>query len=340
MEKTRKIFLAIKDSYDFGALNEKVCDYDKNDGFKIENDVFYALKEGVYTVYLNDGKVLVNVEKNALLLGEKFPLDKGFFKGKKVVVFGDSITDGHLLDERKPDGKNYEETYFAKLCYYLEAASDPTDLEKVNFSRGGTTITFGKRYNHGISGVERIDSKVPFTDMNGTTKLPRKEVETADLCVVFYGTNDMGLNVYPDSSYDASKTDRPKEAKDALTIKGAAFFMFDTIRKLNPDIKILVLPPFYRGVWNLVRLDENNKHEPVDMTTDIPLRVFGKAIEEAGKEFGVKFFNWFDVFNYENFGVKNAAYSKDGLHPNVAGHEKMFRFILNAEKELQEKLQK
>lgn len=39
--------------------------------------------------------------------------------------------------------------------------------------------------------------------------------------------------------------------------------------------------------------------------------------------------DWYAVFDHDNFGRIGATeYSYDGLHPNVAGHEKMFEYLV------------
>ena len=51
------------------------------------------------------------------------------------------------------------------------------------------------------------------------------------------------------------------------------------------------------------------------------------AAKEASEMFGAKFIDWSKTFNYENFGISD-KYSADGLHPNVAGHERMFNVLM------------
>ena len=328
------------DSYDFSTIGTALTTSNKKLGFTLQNGVFKGVKEGVYSIFVEiKGAIkefVITVFKDATTLGEKFPLDKGMFKGKKVVAFGDSITDGFLLDKRNIGGFNYTETYFAKLCYLLETKSDPTDLRRVNFAKGGTCLTYGRRRQNGLSGVERIARKKAYIDVNLRKQFPRKEVEKADLCIIYYGSNDMALNVQLSSS-----NDKPDKVEEALTIKGATYYLLKTIRELNSNIKILLLPPIYRRQNPNIRYTDESKNDVYDITTGHKLSDFGKVMGEVCKDFGAKFFNWYNVFNYENFGKEEELpFTKDGLHPSVLGHQKMFDFIIDAEKELQEGLQK
>lgn len=138
---SRTLALSVGDSYDFTAMG---LFFEKAEGdcvqISAEENVLHALAPGNCTVQVRTGKEIhaydVTVYSTARELGGKYELDRGMFAGKKVIVFGDSITDGLMVNET-----NYEDTYFALLCRYLAASNDPTDLVNSNFACSGTTLS-------------------------------------------------------------------------------------------------------------------------------------------------------------------------------------------------------
>ena len=117
----RRIHLCVGDSYDFYAMGYIVDETDKSI-LSQNGDVVRAEMKGKGLVCVTDMKtgapavIEVNAYSTSAELGDRFSVDKGLFKGKNFIVFGDSITDGCLLDPSAPNtlpnGFNYEDTYF------------------------------------------------------------------------------------------------------------------------------------------------------------------------------------------------------------------------------------
>lgn len=330
---TASLCLSVGDRYDFAAMGYRIEKLDGTAVFALD-DTICATCAGEDVVVVHDQVTLeqtafrVTVYADAQSLGDRFPLDRGMFAGKKVIAFGDSITDGCLLDPNKENGLNYEDTYFAKLCKYLQVDSDPTDLENCNFACGGTTLTYGTNGGYGISGVQRVDATAPFTD-GGRVRDPYPNILQADLCVIFYGTNDLTAGVCADSDTDSSLTDTPQSAQEALTIRGGLYYMICKLRQLNPNIKILVLPPLYRRADGRLLTYSADKTDVQNANTGASLIAYRDALAAVCREQGAKMIDWYAVFDHDNFGQIGATeYSYDGLHPNVAGHEKMFQYLV------------
>lgn len=328
----KELHLCVGDTYDFSAMGYVLEDLEGTAVFAV-GDVVTAAAEGTDHVIVTDimkesYRFTITVYKNAAALGDKFPIDKGMFQGKKIIAFGDSITDGCLLDPTKPNGLNYEDTYFAQLCAYLGASSDPTDLENCNFACGGTTLTYGLNGGYGISGVERINKGNSFTD-GGRVRNPYPNILDADLCVIFYGTNDLTAGAKAEANAADGLTDTPQAMQQAKTIRGGMYHMITTLRKRNPKLKILVLPPLYRRADGTQLVYSADKTDVIMASTGQSLRQFGQVIGQVAQENGARFIDWYGLFNYENFGrVDATTYSYDGLHPNVEGHKKMFDFLV------------
>ncbi len=322
----------MSDTYDFSAMGYAV---EKLEGTALYavGDVITATVEGVDHVTVSDAVTLeqyrftVTVYADAQTLGDRFPVDRGMFQGKKIIAFGDSITDGCLLDPNTANGFNYEDTYFAQLCRYLNAASDPTDLENCNFACGGTTLTYGKNGGYGISGVERLNRTEVFTD-GGRVRNPYPNIPDADLCILFYGTNDLTADVPAKSNGADGLTDTPNRMQDALTIRGGMYYMIHTLRERNPALKILVLPPLYRRADGHQLGYSEDRTDVRNLSTGSSLEQYRQVIAEVCRENGAMFVDWYPVFGYENFGRDGVStYSYDGLHPNVEGHQLMFRYL-------------
>ena len=329
-----QIHMCVGDSYDFYAMGYIVDDTEKN-VLSQECDVVRAEEPGtglVRATQMKTGKTVtieLKVYGTSRELGDRFSVDKGMFKGKNVIAFGDSITDGCLLDPTAPNtlpnGYNYEDTYFAKLCRELETASDPADLKNSNLACGGTTLVCGYAQTFGVSGVERVIADKPLYDAGRERDIPTA-IESADLCVIFYGTNDFGYGVPVGADEKNGYNDYPARLSDVRTYKGGLYFMFSQLRLRNPTIKIIVLPMLFRRAGgNLVYSEDNTDV----INTDAGIRWSGycAAAKEASEMFGAKFIDWSKTFNYENFGISD-KYSADGLHPNVAGHERMFNVLM------------
>lgn len=329
----KQLHLAVGDSYDFYAQGYIVDDYD-GDAVICDGNVARVYAVGtsiVSTTRISDGnsvEVSVISYEDAASLGDRYNVDKGMFKGKNVIVFGDSITDGCLLDPFSPNGLNYVDTYYAKLCRFLQTANDPTDLLNSNFACGATTMSYVPVGPPSISGVERVAASAPVND-NGRIRNPAVNVTEADLCIIFYGTNDFAYSVPASAAGHSGLTDLPTRPQDALTVKGALYYMLTTLRQRNPHLKLLVLPCLYR------RISQSNFALTSDMdiiNTDIQttLSDYTATMREVSEQLGAKFVDWSKLFNYENFGKEGASdYSYDGLHPNIAGHQLMYEFLLD-----------
>lgn len=322
----RQLSLCVGDTYNFSAVDLSI---EKTVGecLMVTESEITALSSGSAMVMAKDKNEImyhyeVRVFQTARELGGNFNLDRGMFSGKKAIVFGDSITDGYMGNET-----NYSETYFALLCDYLGIESDPADLLNTNFACGGTTLTYGRRLNYGISGVERVTITQPCYD-TGRERDPYSNIPDADFCVIFYGTNDFDENVPAKAEEGSSITDMPVRAEDALTIKGGAYYMINQLHRINPQLKILVLPPVYRRKAGNLEYVTGDRNDIYNTVSGIKLSEYGVALREAAEENGAKFIDWYHVFTFENFAV-TSQYTVDGLHPNRDGHRLMFEFLIS-----------
>lgn len=329
----KELYLCVGDTYDFYASGFILdgCEGDTvmaNGNIVTVNSAGESVVTATNLSTAEDVKIKIKSYPDGLSLGDRYNVDKGMFRGKKIIVFGDSITDGCLLDPDTADGFNYKDTYYAKLCEYLGAANDPTDLVNSNFACGATTMTYVPVGPPAISGVERVAAKDVFYD-NGRKRNPAGNIADADLCIIFYGTNDFGYSVPLQSNGLDGLTDFPQKPTEAKTIKGGLYYMITTLRKVNPFLKFLVLPPLYRraNADNFVLTEDL---DVMNIDINVTLSDYRDAIRDVCESYGAKFIDWSGIFNYENFGKEGVSdYSADGLHPNVAGHKLMYDFLIS-----------
>ena len=324
VENEISVCLMVDDTYDFGAMGYTVADVTGSAIAKTD-DVIKATEKGESNVTLKNAndqsvKCTVTVYQTAEELGSKWSFDKGMFFGKKIIVFGDSITDGV--------GCARNRNYFAKICTYLGASSDPTDIENINFALSGSCIAYG---GINIGGAERVAAEEAFEDDYGqpVTRNPRPNILDADLCVIFYGTNDFTLSHPIVAPANSGITDTPATVQATRTVKGGFYFMVNKIRELNPNIKFLLLPPIYRAdLYGNSMYEYNEDRSDVKHAGGIEwLSSASTAVQSVAEDEGCKFVDWYHIFNYENF-AKSKQYSFDRIHPNDAGHELMFNYLI------------
>lgn len=330
---SKELNLCVGDTYDFGAMGCTLVNLN-SEHISAEGNIISAESAGSGVAVIQDAQLTeysckITVYVDAASLGGKFPIDKGLFQGKRAIVFGDSITDGALGDPNTFTGMNYTDTYFAQLCNYLGVITDPTDLRNCNFACGGTTISHVGNNPYGISGVERVEATKAFSD-GYRLRDPYPNILTADLCVIFYGTNDLVWHVAAESNGMNGLNDQPARAEEAQTVKGALYYMITNLHELNPDLKILVLPPLYRRADGILLAYSEDKVDVMDAVTGVTLRDYNRVMKEVCEEQGAMFVDWYSLFDYENFGAEGVnTYSGDGLHPNVEGHRKMFEYLMD-----------
>lgn len=253
-------------------------------------------------------------ENNLKIFYESFNL-----KNKKVVIFGDSITDGCLLDPNSfNNGFNYKDTFFTKLCLYAKTSSNPLDLTNINFACSGTTISYGLRHEFGISGVERVSSTIPFYD-GERIKNVSSNLKNTDICFIFYGTNDFSVDVIA-----KNKKERGNPCiKECTSIYSSFNYMIRTLKRINRKIKIIVLSPLYRATLDPQISYIDNENDLLNNKINVKFSEYLKNIEEVCKKNKVRYVNWFHLLNKDNLNVL----TNDGIHPNIEGHKVLFDYL-------------
>lgn len=206
-------------------------------------------------------------------------------KGKTILCLGDSIT---------------------ASSWYLECLRNLSSANKVvNYGVGGTTI------------AKRKKPLGNFYDYDFIMRAKEMQ-DTADLIIVFGGTNDYGHGDVPIGSIDDDTHD---------TFSGNIKILIKTIKEKYPATPIVFITPLHR-------VDDENPYgengaKPYAMGT---LKDYVDMIKAVAEKEGTHIL---DFYNDSDFSLQNEQFrsfiSVDGLHPNEEGHKvianKIYQFV-------------
>ncbi|MDY6024502.1 MAG: SGNH/GDSL hydrolase family protein [Candidatus Borkfalkiaceae bacterium] len=159
----------------------------------------------------------ISVVENAVT---EFKINRGYFYGKKVVFYGDSIS---------------AKVGVTSGTDYIDNLTEKLGINSERFSVGGALYTHWTAL--GYNRESCCNLIVNHSEYN----------KNADYVVLFFGTNDFGrrVNIGKD-------TDNPQQLNDVKTFKGAINFAVRKLREENPELKILLLTPLIRADRSLV----------------------------------------------------------------------------------------
>lgn len=230
-------------------------------------------------------------------------IPKSKYDGKKLVCFGDSITNMGYINAinsdtgieavnvglssgryaYSDDSNQYVNAFaFHNICYSI-STNDWTIPDSI----------------HGVSGYE--------TQYAHIQAIKAIDFSTVDFVSIAYGTNDFS---------SATPLDNENSPLDVNTFKGAIRYCLKTLTEKYPHIKIIGVTPCYR-FWseNGSILYDSDDHS----VGGFYLRQYVEAIEAVYTEYHLPVVN-----NYTNAGINKynrLQYFRisDGLHPNENG---------------------
>ncbi|MCQ2742069.1 MAG: SGNH/GDSL hydrolase family protein [Bacilli bacterium] len=229
-----------------------------------------------------------------------FEQRKNDFKDKRFVVFGDSVSANETY-------QNNGKTYCHLLCNYLGA-----EYVK-DYAIGGTTVT----YMYPGSNIEKEykDHKVAI---DGVRVLKRAkeagELDNIDVAFIAFGHNDQYFQPPLDKEGDdGSSLDK------AHSFKGSFRYMVKELRKVNPNIEIVILNCTYS------EYDLNSKEwDRVYYYDD-----YRKATAEVAKELNCKLIDPWEATKPYFDGKTAKVYYHDDVHLSQEGHKIIFNYVLN-----------
>ena len=200
-----------------------------------------------------------------------------------IAFLGDSITLGYALDDRK-------ERYSTKVCQKL-------GVREENYGITGTLVS--------RAGLNRTDNKA-FLDRLHL-------IRTADVAVIFGGTNDYFWSDEPIAGFETSMREMCKVIKADRSGKKT----------------LLVTPYPHHGIGNYqggAFWKDSSEHDTSALNFNgSTLKEYVDVIEAVGREYGIPVLNLHKVAGFDW-----TAHTVDGCHPNSAGHDWLAEQIANA----------
>ena len=284
--------------------------------------VFTGKKEGVTKVTLkrNGKEQVVRLEVHAKGdLATSFTFDEYRLSGKKIVAFGDSCTANSTVGG--------EDTYFNMFAEYYNM------IDGGNYAIGGTTATYGY-----------VGSNI-HKEYAGTTFYggPQRIVEVykqnllddVDYVIISYVGNDRYFQApiddpnAPAYNLNLNKNVNVEDASlyaSAHSFKGSYRHMVNTLRQINPNIRIIVANYHYSY------FDINNYSR---YGTEYTVEDYRTAVREVADELGVKYINQYQhIKNYFDYGLNGngtCKYFSDSVHYTVEGHKILLDYYVNGE---------
>ncbi len=208
-------------------------------------------------------------------------------KKRKILVLGDSITEGCGLSD--PD-----EQAFWRLLAIRDGA------EVKGYGIGGTRIA-----------RQRIPSVESKYDRYFSSRVPEMD-PGADIVIVFGGTNDYGHGDAP----LGMMSDRTED-----TFFGALHCLYQSLLEKYPNALIVVLTPLHRE-------KEEQLINEIGIRNVGTLADYVDIIRRVAAYYSLPVL---DLYRYSGIQPNETGlrerYAPDGLHPNEAGHEKIYNLL-------------
>lgn len=241
-------------------------------------------------------------------------------KGTSIAIFGDSVI-AYSQDE-------------TSVASYL---SNYSDMEVTDLSFGGTTMAYtvedstlaSDRNFLSMASIalayaaddfalpRNYDSKAPATEYfeERERELEALDLKKTDIVIIEHCLNDYHCAV-PIGNYDDTSV---------YTYLGALNRTVESIRKINPDIRIILVSPTEKWMPDGVNAAD---YDYGGGTLDEYVRVQ----REAASNLGVEYIYLYDLYNsvgydYEGNEITGAEFTVDGTHPNVYGRELIAKTI-------------
>ena len=223
------------------------------------------------------------------------PIAKLGTSNKKMVIFGDSITETASISD---DGSSYTEGTRTNWMTFAKSYLDTTNFK--NYAKSGATYkdTSGGTYRQNVS--EQIT--MAMADSNN---------DDAEIIVMALGTNDGGASI---GDYDTAMAKTSLDDLDRTNLYEALRWAMWTLRNKYTNATCFVGMPIQRA----------SGEQPTAMIEAIKKMAnrYNFIIIDATNESGI-------IREFETSGA-SGRYLADGLHPNTDGSIKMAKLYSNA----------
>ncbi len=208
-------------------------------------------------------------------------------RGLKANFLGDSITKGYGLDD--PD-----DVYWRRLA-----------IEDGVIARG-----------YGISGTRIAKQRVepspdPKWDQYFRSRVPSMDPD-ADVVVVFGGTNDYGHGDAPLGRMESRRDD---------TFYGALHNLYEDLLEKYPRSEIVVMTPLHSAA-------EHQTVNGLGLRNVGTLGDYVRIIREVAAYYALPVLDLYTLSGIQPaVDFLRERYAPDGLHPNAAGQERIYRLL-------------
>lgn len=204
-------------------------------------------------------------------------------QGKKIAFLGDSITEGHGVE-------NPENIFWRRI-------EKSTGAKCYGYGIGGTRIA-----------MQHTPSENPLYDFYFASRVDRM-IPDADIVVIFGGTNDFG---HGDAEF-GKDSDRTEE-----TFCSAYHLLLEKVIKRYPKAQIVTMTPLHRDSEKCTGINAHNlyKEFPLETYVDAIISIsgyYGIPVLDLFRTSGLQ----------PAVPILKKKYMPDGLHPNDAGHERL-----------------
>lgn len=264
-----------------------------------ENDILVSVKAQKYENAKTESREITRVYQYKVQVKENaitdYQINRGYFYGKKVVFYGDSISAKVGVESNAND--------------YIDNMKETLGFTFDRYSQGGALYNAWTAKGYNRESCCNLVISHPEQNKN------------ADYAVLFFGTNDFGRRAKIGELLD-SPTFLTQDASgyiadtDVKSVTGSIRFSVNKLREENPNLKILILSPLIRNDTPLT----NNQGKT--------LLEYVQAIMDTASILNCRTINMYELFSQVELTV-GAGYTSDDLHPNSAGHKKISNYILN-----------
>ena len=147
--------------------------------------------------------------------------------------------------------------------------------------------------------------------------LAEVDFSQVDTVLIQYGLNDY---------HNGTRIDDPEDPYNEYTFLGALRSGVRSLRKVNPDLRILLVTPTY--AW-LIYSDPPRTYQEVDQGEGV-LGDYVEALLQAARELDLEVIDVYHDFYPHERWEDWELYTTDGLHPNEAGRRKLAERIAEA----------
>lgn len=286
-----KLLIEVNETYDLNN-NTNYCDEFVN----IENGIIKGLKIG--TSKFNDLEIDV-VEENSL--SDSFTLSYGRLSNKNLLVLGDSVSAQATIG----DGKTYSTLLKEKLNIKT----------LLNAAIGGTTLTY--MYEGSNIDKEYHSHETAIDGCRVVTRLALdNKLKDFDYVIIAYGHNDQ----YFKPEVDQDNNENVSTLEQCKSYKNSFRFIINTLKKHNPNIRIMVLNCTYSEYDIVSKSPYGDKFN---------YESYRQASKEIASEYKLKYVDpWEYMKPYSDYTTTNYYY-KDSVHISPNGHKLLFEYLLN-----------